>query len=243
MSKLVYKNCKLYSGGYNLSGDVNEMSFEYEFKEVPAFDFSSTAEYSIPGLPKIAYDLKGAVQMNSPTLAVEDILMAQIVTLDNPLTFCALTGADGDIAYFTKACGFTYSPGAPVGDLYKYQAKGAGSGEVLVRGQMAATGAKTVTGTGTALNLGAVTAAQKVYAALHVVAASGAAPTLDVIVESDDAQGFATPVTRATFAQQNAISSAFVSAAGPITDTWWRAKWTIGGGGPSFTVAVVIGIQ
>ncbi len=79
---------------------------------------------------------------------------------------------------------------------------------------------------------------------MHVVAASGTTPTLDMIVESDDNSGITSGVTRITFTQEVAVGAQYATAvAGPITDDWWRVGWTIGGTGPSFTVIVTVGIQ
>jgi len=80
--------------------------------------------------------------------------------------------------------------------------------------------------------------------AMHVTAFVGAAPTLDVIVESDDNSGFTTAVTRGTFAQATAATSEWLTpVAGAITDDWWRIGYTLGGTITSATFAVFIGIQ
>ena len=104
--------------------------------------------------------------------------------------------------------------------------------------------ARTATGSGTARELGAVLAAESVFGSLHVLAASGTSPTLDVLVASDTVSAFSgTPETRLTFTQATGRTAQHLSAAGAITDTWWRAQWTIGGTDtPTFTFAVVVGI-
>jgi len=76
-----------------------------------------------------------------------------------------------------------------------------------------------------------------------VIAASGTTPTLDVTIESDDAEGMASATTRLTFTQATATTSEWQELAGAVTDDWWRAAWTIGGGSPSFTAVVVVGIR
>lgn len=108
---------------------------------------------------------------------------------------------------------------------------------------MAAEAARTSTANGTARQLGAVASGESVFASLHVVAASGTTPTLDVKVTSDDAENFASsPEDQITFAQATGRTAEHQSAAGAITDDWWRIEWTIGGSTPSFTFAVVVGI-
>jgi hypothetical protein len=55
--------------------------------------------------------------------------------------------------------------------------------------------------------------------------------------------GFPSPATRLTFAQKTAAGYEFKSAAGAITDDWWRVDWTIGGTAtPTFSFVVAVGI-
>jgi hypothetical protein len=81
------------------------------------------------------------------------------------------------------------------------------------------------------------------FLALHVVAISGA-PTFTVVLESDDNAGFTSPTTRLTSASYSASTGAeWQSVAGPVTDTYWRVKWTVTGGtGPSVSFLAVAGI-
>lgn len=85
---------------------------------------------------------------------------------------------------------------------------------------------------------GPVPAIQNTYAQLQVL--SGSAGTLDVVIESDVDNSFASPTTRLTFAQVAAASaptSQFVNAVGPAgSDDTWRVKWTIAGGDWLFVV-------
>ena len=93
---------------------------------------------------------------------------------------------------------------------------------------------------GTGIQLGAVSATQSVHASLHALTVSGG--TLDVTVESDTASGFPSTTTRITFAQITAVGSEFASAAGAITDEYWRVDFTVGGGG-TFDFVVCVGIK
>ncbi|MGH2710617.1 MAG: hypothetical protein ACRDH9_05370, partial [Actinomycetota bacterium] len=80
-----------------------------------------------------------------------------------------------------------------------------------------------------------------VYAALHVLDAS-AGDTLDVIVQTDDGAGFASPTTLITFDQAAAVGAQFKTAAGNADD-WYRVNFTIGGAGPSFKFVAVVGVR
>lgn len=157
----------------------------------------------------------------------------------------APTSSDGDTAYTLRGLTSTLSPlGGTVGELSALTVEAAGRGGVKpVRGTILhPETARTASSVGTGRQLGAVAAGSKVYGALHVIAASGTTPTLDVIVQSDDNSGFTSPTTRLTFSQASGVTSDWQSLAGSITDTWWRVSYTIAGTAPSFTFAVVVGI-
>lgn len=99
---------------------------------------------------------------------------------------------------------------------------------------------------GTAFNHGAVASNERVYADLMVRSISGLYPTLDVTVESDTV-GFPTPTTRITFDQVTDVSAESTryqskSAAGPITDTYWRGTFTVGGTGVDIDLTLFLAI-
>jgi len=89
--------------------------------------------------------------------------------------------------------------------------------------------------TATNASIGAVSATQSVYSALHVTAASG---TLDVIVESAPSN-WSSESTRITHTRFTAVGAEMLSTAGAITDAYWRVKWTLSG---SFDFIVSLGI-
>ena len=157
-----------------------------------------------------------------------------------------LGSADGSAAYLLKSIPLNYKAltGA-VGELAMGSLSGSSSTGPVVRGQLIhpSNVSRTTSSTGTGRQLGAVSATQSVYAALHVISASGTSPTLDVIVQSDDNAGFTTPTTRLTFTQATGRTSQMTSLAGALTDDYWRVSYTIGGTGtPTFAFAVTCGI-
>ncbi len=117
------------------------------------------------------------------------------------------------------------------------------TGTLSIQGTLMATGTKTVTGNETGYQLGAVSSTQRIYAGMHVLAASGTAPTLDAVIQSDDNAGFSSAATQLTFTQATGTTSEFISAAGPYTDDYWRASLTLGGTSPSFTIILGFGIE
>ena len=134
-------------------------------------------------------------------------------------------------------------PGATLGEMMRFSVSAEATGDLIRGNVLFPLTTATTSGQSAAQNLGAVTATQYLYGALHVTAAS-AADTLDVVIQSDDAEGMASPTARITFTQKTAIGSQWATPVlGAITDTWWRIDYTIGGASPSFDFTVMMGIQ
>lgn len=240
MAKEIALNRKLWLDGFDLSGDLNAIALEYGARIVDVTTFAETTEIGLPGLKTVAFNLQGLFEGGADL--VDDVLFARIGAQKNVLSI-GQNGTEGAIVFSLESILAQYTPGAAVGEAFAFSVSGGAVGR-LVRATLVKNGTETATGAGTAFQLGAVVAPARLYAALHVIAASGTTPTLDVTVESDDAAPFATPITRITFAQKTAIGAEWATPiVGPITDDFWRAAWTIGGASPSFTFVVVVGIQ
>lgn len=245
MGHQVLLNCKLYLGGFDLSGDLNALGLSWEAETVDDSTFGSgTTRAFLGGLKRILAQHAGHNQYG--TNLVDEVLFNRIGVVNQPMTIAPLTGAEGEPAYAFQSSLSRYSPiGGAVGTAADFDVTGEASGTPLIRGTIAHNATRTATGNGTAFNLGAVGAAQKLYAALHVLAVGGTAtPTLTVKVQSDDASGFASPTDRITFTAATAIGAQWATPVpGSITDAWWRATWTISGTTPSFLFVVLAGIQ
>lgn len=203
--------------------------------------FGGTARTNKVGLFTVAVSASGMADMTS----YDSKLHALHNNATSAVVSASATSADGDNAYTFRALNTALSPfGGQVGALSALSVDAAGRAGVRpIRGTILhPETARTATGTGTGRQLGAVSATQTVFGSLHVVAASGTLPTLDVVVQSDDANTFLSPTTRLTFSQATGLTAQFQSAAGAVTDTWWRVSYTIAGTTPSFTFIAVVGI-
>lgn len=96
-----------------------------------------------------------------------------------------------------------------------------------------ASAARTSSGTGSALDLGLHTTA---LLALSVTAVSGASPTLAVVIET--APTSTGPVWTSLGSFTTATAVAYEEKRFPGAKRFLRARWTIGGTGPSFTFSV-----
>lgn len=238
MAVYYLQDCKLYVAEHDLSGDTSSGSLQHTVAELDATTFGNGSRVRIAGIEDVALSYEGLWDGDTVGSSVYD----EIGGSESAVTLCPTDGTEGEAGFIFKAPHFSYAPGGQVGELYKFSASASGSTR-LVRGTVMAdaSAAVSATGNGTARQLGTVGAGQKVYASLHVIASSGS-PTLDVTVESDTSSGMSTPATQLTFTQATGATSEFLSAAGAITDDWWRVDYTFGGTG-TITFIVTVGIR
>jgi len=237
MSTIVLSDQKIWLDAYDLTGDMNALGLDYSAEMQDDTVFGDDTKSMKGGLKMVTASAEGFMNTNT-----DQPLFDAIGVADKPFSFGA-ESAEGSTAFTFKSVMSEYSPGGEVGAMYGFSASAAASGS-LVRGTLMTNRTETATDDGTQRTLGAVAADEALYAALHVTAASGTNPTLDVVVESSATGAFAgEETTRITFTQATDVTSEWSSVAGAITDTYWRVTWAIGGTDtPTFTFAVIAGI-
>lgn len=241
---MLLRDAKIYLDKYDLSGDHNMVTLNVECNAVPNTTFGSTTETAEAGLFKNA--ASGQVLVTYGAGEVDDVLFGKIAVANTPITISPDGGNAGEVAYFMQALQAAYTPiDGTVGDLHvaKWAAQGDG-GKRMVRGTIFYDASSTfaTTGSSSVIALGAVSSSQRLFAALHVISASGTSPTLTVTVKSDAASDMASPATPLTFTQATAATAELISVAGPITDEYYRVDLTVGGTSPVFRAVVVVGI-
>jgi hypothetical protein len=169
-----------------------------------------------------------------------DTRLAALVGAAAPWTVGVLTGAETETCYLTEAVVRDYTPvRGEIGDTAGFQLS-LDSSAPLVRGALLAQRTAAASGSGPAVQLGAVGSGQRLYAALHLTALTGT--SLAMKIQSAPTSSFSSPTDRLVFSTATgAIGIWATPVAGPITDTWWRATWTLTG--TSSTFAVAAGIQ
>lgn len=245
MGKFVLLDTRLFAGGADLSGNSNkvEITAEFEDKDVTNYRSGGFKEV-LGGLASSAINAEGQWEALDPS-KVDDAAWSMLGGR-TAWTVGPTDAVVGAVAYTTFFLHSSYKLGDAVGEVAPWTAKASGAWPVA-RGQIAHPPgtARTATGVGTGVQLGAVPAGKRLYAALHVLSVAGtAAPTITARVESDTTSGFAAPTTRATFTAATARGGEIIRTSGTaITDTWWRVAWTITGTTPSFLFAAALGIQ
>lgn len=243
MASFPLTDARFYIDGRDLSADGNEIDIQQgvEVRDFTAFT-KGTREFK-PGLFTGQFTYRGF--QNFGTDVVDDILRQKLGTPGVVIAAASEGGDVGERCVFFRTLSGLYKPvSGSIGEPFMFEVNGQLDGGHPVIGGNILEDAKTVraaTGSGAAFNLGAVGATQRLYAVLHAIVVPGT--TLVVRVQSDDASGMLSPTTRITFATiATTITAEFATPLlGPITDTWWRADWTItGAGGYRFFVGMGI---
>lgn len=245
MAKTVLLNVRTFAVGVDLTSNSNKVEITTEVEDKDATNYGSQGwKEVLGGLTSAEIAAEGQWEAGDPS-KVDDGAWGTLGAV-GPWSVSANNGAAvGDLAYLVNALRADYKLGDAVGEIAPWTST-AKSSWPMARGQFAHPPgtARTATGTGTALNLGAVAAGKRLYASLHVLSVAGTTPSLTARVESDDANGFASPTTRLTFNAATAVGGQILRTDGTaITDTWWRVAWTISGTTPSFLFASALGIQ
>ena len=238
MAHEVQTDVKLYLAHYDLSGDMNAIGAEIGAEVQDDTNYGDTSRVRLGGLKFFRFSHAGRVDMVDD--GIDEQLFSRIGVANVPMTISHDGGDDGEIAHFARVVTGQYNPSGAVGEVLKFAVSGEGDGDEAVRGTIMIAGQKSASAQGTARQLGAVSAAQSVYSALHCTQFNGT--SLDVLVRSDDGVGMASPTTRITFTQLTAIGSQWATpVAGAITDDYWQIDFTFVGTNATFLVPV--GIQ
>ncbi|HEY5833591.1 hypothetical protein [Streptomyces sp.] len=244
MPKQVLTDVRLFGVGADLSGNSNKVELQAEVEEKDGTNYRSGGWKEVMGgLASSTITAEGQWEAGDPS-KVDDASWSQLGGT-GPWTVSPTDAVMGALAYFTLGLRSSYKLGDQVGEIAPWTGKVSGSWPVA-RGQIAHPPgtARTASGTGTSLQLGAVPAGKRLYAALHVLSVAGTAmPTITARVESDDNSGFTSAATQLTFAGATAAGGQILRTTGSaLTDTWWRIAWTITGTAPSFLFAAALGI-
>jgi len=232
----------VYVGGLDVSGNAKAFAApNVTAAELDTTSFNDEWTTTIGGLKSVEWS--GDLMQDHATDKVDQLVGLSTLGTAVPISLLPAGKTGGEVAYAFNATQFAYTPlESTAGELAMAKVSGNGTGTAVRGTLMNAPGtAVTATGTGTSRQVGAVTSAQTMYAALHVIEVSGTSPTLDVVVQSDTT-GFPSPTSRFVFTQATGVTSEWLPLAGAITDDYWRLSFTVGGTTPSFKFLVVLGI-
>lgn len=245
MGTFAANNITTWFSAYDMTGDSNSTELAMQYDALETTVYGCTHRTRAAGLEDVTLQQAGFWQSGAGLI--------------DPTAFTALGGAsqvisnsvDGletSVAYFYRARQFSYQTFGAHGEMMPFSlsassARGTGLAAVgAVRGRVLRQKVPSVSGTGatgTAFQLGAVGASQYLYAGLHVFSAG---TTITGVIESDDANTFASATTRITFSAVTAAGGYWgTRVAGAITDDWYRLRITACTG--TFSLACVAGIK
>lgn len=245
----VLKNVRLFTGGADLTSRNNKLEINCEVEAKPTTnwgDYDAATgqlwESVTGGLFKTTLSAEGQWEAGDPG-QVDDVSWADLGGL-SAWTACPHTAEVGALSLTTSALRGSYQLGGSTGDVAPWSAGATGSWPEARGVILHPPGtARTATGSGTAVEHLAVTSAQYLYGAVHVLSVAGtSSPTITVKIQSDVDNTFGSPTDLITFTAATARTGEIKRAAGPVTDTWYRATWTVSGSSPSFLFLVALGI-
>jgi len=223
-------------GSYALHPDTNNLSVSLGADVQDASVVGSTFHEKVLGMTDGSVDFSGFVDYYTGGEVQTGLQTLYEAGGSNVVSLGVEAGAAvGTVSYFGTGIISTLSKFGGISDVAPFNLTV--ELDDLFRGRVLGTqSGVTTTGVEAGYQLGAATSAQTIRSALHVFAVSGTTPTLDVVVESDTADTWGgAETTRITHTQATAVTSQLSTLVGPVTDTWWRITYTIGGGSPVFS--------
>lgn len=243
MAKKVIIDRKYYFSSFDLTGHHNNVELVTSCEIKDGTTFGNQWRQKLPGLKDWTCSNQGYFEAGDGAYP-DPVLAGNLAVSNVPVTICPDTGADGEIAYFGRMTVGSYAPDHSIGDISGFTSAGASQSPLLRGTVLKNASGIAASGDGTAYELGAVSATQSVYAAMHVISVSGGTPSITVTLESDaDALFDGSETVRATFTAATGIASEYITPiSGAISDTWWRASYAVSGSTPAFAFIVSMSI-
>jgi hypothetical protein len=247
MSKLVLLDARLFVAGADLSGSGSKIEVDEEAEAKKTTNWrSGGAEENLAGISAVDWTAEGQWEAGTPGLP-DDVFWAGRRAIE-PWSAAPQGDSDlvaGGLMYMNRVLRTKASIWGAVGEVASWNASGRGSWP-LVRGLAAHASMvpRTAGGNGDTLNPGAVSAGRAIYANVHALSVTGTStPSITVTVQSSAASNFASPTDRIVFSPFTAPGGDAQRLKGPITDAYWRVKWAVTGGSPSFLFLAALGIE
>tara|TARA_R100001443_G_scaffold84831_2_gene91496 strand:- start:1241 stop:1957 length:717 start_codon:yes stop_codon:yes gene_type:complete len=216
----------------NLSSTLTDMSLSLTSDVAETSTFSVSSKTFVAGLKDGTATASGYFETSDPDSDAE--YLAQLGGSGVAFSIAPIGYTRGNPTSLGSVVETSYDRSADIGGIVSVAVAFQFDGDSFNGKSMVAPAAFTTTSTETSVDFGAA-GTNGGGATLHVLAASGSSPTLDAKIQtSADDASFSDYIT---FTQKTAVGSELkTSASNPAR--YARAVLTIGGGSPSFTVAV-----
>ena len=246
MARIHTKGAVALVDEFDFSGEMNQVEIDIQNNPAPVTAFADTHETFVEGKRTFAVDFTGF--WNTASNNFDGEMFTDLTTTGRALGIYPDEMTDGKFGWEGTSIPGPQERSAQIGGAILMSVNWKGDTGLIETTVLNRDTALSSTENGTAYQAGAVSATQKVFARVRLLAAPGGSGSndLDITIESDNASGFSSATTRLTFTTLNQGSSAThedQETNGAITDDWWRAVMTISGGGSrTFNILVTLGI-
>lgn len=240
------KETELFLCEFDITCFVNNIDLTQDIDLPEVTTFCDETRRFINGLRNATGSIGGFVDDDADT-GIDAILQATFNLPGSSLFSDAINGfAVGNRVFLFRALVNSYNTTQPVDGVQAFTADLQLDGDLSSGFSLHALAAETVTASGASVDLqnsqgydGALTSNSGYVSHLHVCAASGTTPTLDVAPQ-DSADDMTFVDLDLTFAQFTTVGCERIeqSALAETVEQFVRAEWTIGGMTPSFTFVV-----
>lgn len=214
MATLVLTDAVIFADGVDLTGYSNELSLAATAEAKVCSVFGSQWRQRLGGVKSGMVSHRGFVDYATP----DSELFAALGTAT--LVTVAPTSTDGEVAYALAARSTSYETGGTYGEIAALSGQVESDGPIG-RGQLLLPkGSVTGAANGTGQQMGAVASGETMRLYVHCFTAG---TTADIILESDDNGSFSSATTRASVTV-TAAGAEVDTAAGAISDDYWRIR-------------------
>lgn len=262
MAEKVLKDCKLLVGGYDLSGDSNEITVTVSADILDKTGFGSSFRKKKPGLKSVEIAGGGFWSASSDSTSAQcgfdERLFPKVGDSSaggsSQILTVAADNASSSPALLTKGIGASYGFGGSIGELmsYNFAAQGDGPavwGKLLQTSTMGSAETNS-SGYGSIVNLGkGTTIYQRIYAVAHIIrGCSGASQTFNLQIQASSVATFAgSPSTVCGFTQlkttDHHVRASWGATYASTDQGYYRVVWKGSGAGVTHRAIVAMGID
>jgi hypothetical protein len=244
MAELVLKNTKIYFKGYDLSGQMNNVSLTMNSEMLDKTTFGSSFRKRKHGMKSLELTGSGFWDASSNNNMPDDVIHPEVGSTNEEVMTVNPEGIPNSLAVITQGIVASYSPGGSIGELmgFDFAAQSFGA---AAKGKMVRTSTIAGSGQSTIISLSRSSNTRRLYAAMHVIndtsdAADYEAVSIQTSPTSDFSANVSTHLKFGTTINNDDAGTAQWASTKGSSDTYYRLRWA---GGSSALVKVAIGIH
>jgi hypothetical protein len=249
MSEIVLKDTKVFFGGHDIGGQMNNITINYTAEILDRTAFGSSFRKRRAGLQNAEISGSGfyhssGIEKGTTSGKPDPVLFGKTGSTV-VMSIIPEGSAPNNISYFGKMSAAEYSPGGTIGELLGFTFAAQGAGNKFVRGKHAITDDVTEDSNefSTELNLGTNSTKDKVWAALHVLNVDTTQDTIQVAIKGSSEANFGTETAYLSFSLTDDDVGQGFSGSTRVKSTkhsYYRAATTDTG---TYKVSVSIGVK